>query len=181
MFRIIGFFLLGMMPLASAWAAPGDAAVRQAQQAFAARKLADLERAAREVPADHVLTPYVEFWRLMLESRSEDARIADFLARYPGSRMAEALRADWLKRRAREVWPFFAEYPRLRIRSRISVTPTVQNGRRATTATSARRWPQVHRTRPAVGLHAAARAPDCGRTDRPGRRLAAPAARARSR
>src|SRR5512139_3899625 len=108
MFRIIGFFLLGMMPLASAWAAPGDAAVRQAQQAFAARKLADLQRAARDVPADHVLTPYVEFWRLMLESRSEDARIADFLARYPGSRLAEALRADWLKSLgAREAWPLW--------------------------------------------------------------------------
>jgi soluble lytic murein transglycosylase len=115
MFRIIGFFLLGMMPLASAWASPGDAAVRQAQQAFAARKLADLERAARDVPADHVLSPYVEFWRLMLESRSEDARIADFLARYPGSRMAEVLRADWLKSLgAREAWPLYlAEYPRL--------------------------------------------------------------------
>src|SRR5512143_574788 len=115
MLRIIVLFLLAMLPLASAWAAPGDAAVRQAQQAYAARKLADLERAAREVPADHVLAPYVEFWRLMLESRSEDARIADFLARYPGSRLAEALRADWLKSLgAREAWPLYlAEYPRL--------------------------------------------------------------------
>jgi soluble lytic murein transglycosylase len=77
--------------------APGDAAVLQAQQAFAARKLANLERAARDVPADHVLAPYVEYWRLVLTSRTDDVRVADFLARYPGSRMAEALRADWLK------------------------------------------------------------------------------------
>lgn len=115
MLRIIGFFLLGMLPLTAAWAAPGDAAVRQAQQAFAARKPADLERAARAVPADHVLSSYVEFWRLTLAARSEDARITDFLARYPGSRLAEALRADWLKSLgAREAWPLYlAEYPRL--------------------------------------------------------------------
>ncbi|MDO9635375.1 MAG: lytic murein transglycosylase, partial [Thiobacillus sp.] len=86
-----------------------------AQQAFAARKLANLEQAARRVPADHVLAPYVEYWRLMLSSRTDDARIADFLARYPGSRMADALRADWLKSLgAREAWPqYLPEYSRL--------------------------------------------------------------------
>lgn len=96
-------------------AAPGDAAVLQAQQAFAARKLTILERAAAEVPDDHVLAPYVEYWRLMLASRNDDARIADFLARYPGSRLAEMLRADWLKSLgARAAWPqVLAEYPRL--------------------------------------------------------------------
>ncbi|HJX57510.1 MAG TPA: lytic murein transglycosylase, partial [Thiobacillus sp.] len=115
MLRIVGFFLLGALSATSAWAAPGDAAVVQAQQAFAARKLANLERAARDVPADHVLSPYIEYWRLMLTSRTEDARIADFLARYPGSRMAETLRADWLKSLGvREAWPaYLAEYPRL--------------------------------------------------------------------
>jgi len=111
----IGFFLLLALSAAPAWAAPGDAAVLKAQQAFAARKLANLEHAARGVPAGHVLAPYVEYWRLMLTSRTDDARIADFLARYPGSRMAEALRADWLKSLgARAAWPLYlAEYPRL--------------------------------------------------------------------
>jgi soluble lytic murein transglycosylase len=115
MLRISGFFLLGMLSAASGWAATGDAAVLQAQQAFAARSLTNLERAARDVPADHVLSPYVDYWRLMLSSRTEDARIADFLARYPGSRMAESLRADWLKSLGvREAWPvYLAEYPRL--------------------------------------------------------------------
>lgn len=86
----------------------------RAQQAFAARKAAALERAAREVPADHLLAPYVEYWRLQL-GPAGDAQIADFLARYPGSRLAEALRADWLKSLgAREAWPLYlAEYPRL--------------------------------------------------------------------
>ena len=109
------FFLLGILSVAPVWAASGDAAVLQAQQAFAARKLADLERAARDVPDDHVLRPYVEYWRLALAGRNDDARIADFLATYPGSRLAEMLRADWLKSLgAREAWPLYlAEYPRL--------------------------------------------------------------------
>ncbi|HEY9097287.1 MAG TPA: transglycosylase SLT domain-containing protein [Thiobacillus sp.] len=108
-------FLLGMLPTVPVQAASGDAAVRQAQQAFAARKLANLERAARDVPDDHVLQPYVEYWRLALSGRNDDARIADFLARYPGSRVAEMARADWLKSLgAREAWPLYlAEYPRL--------------------------------------------------------------------
>ena len=115
MFRIFFFLLLGALSAAAVQAAPGDTAVLQAQQAFVARKLANLERAARDVPADHVLAPYVEYWRLMLTSRTEDARLADFLARYPGSRMADMLRADWLKSLGvREAWPaYLAEYPRL--------------------------------------------------------------------
>ena len=112
---MIVFFLLGALSATPVWAAPGDAAVLQAQQAFASRKSANLDRAARDVPADHVLSPYVEFWRLMLTNASDDARIADFLARHPGSRMAESLRADWLKSLGvREAWPLYlAEYPRL--------------------------------------------------------------------
>ena len=111
----MAFFLLGMLPVATGWAASGDAAVQQAQQAFATRNLANLERAARNVPDDHVLLPYVEYWRLVLASRNDDARITDFLARYPGSRLAEMLRADWLKSLgAREAWSLYLiEYPRL--------------------------------------------------------------------
>ncbi len=115
MLRIIGFILLGALCAAPARAAPGDAAVLQAQQAYAAGKRADLERAAREVPSGHVLAPYVEYWGLVLASGTDDARIADFLARHPGSRLAEALRAEWLKSLgAREAWSrYLTEYPRL--------------------------------------------------------------------
>jgi peptidoglycan lytic transglycosylase len=115
MLRIIGLILLATLFPQPGWAAPGDAAVVQAQQAYVQRKLPNLERAARAVPAGHVLSPYVEYWRLMLSSGVDDARIADFLARYPGSRTAEMLRADWLKSLgAREAWPIYlAEFPRL--------------------------------------------------------------------
>lgn len=115
MLRIIGLLVLGGLLATPAWAASGDAAVREAQQAFSARKLVNLERAARDVPADHALAIYVEFWRLSMSSRHDDARIADFLARNEGSRVAEMVRADWLKSLgARSAWPtYVAEYPRL--------------------------------------------------------------------
>ena len=115
MVRLICLVLFGVIAISPALAAPGDAAVLQARQAYAARQTSVLERAARQVPADHVLSPYVEYWRLMLVRNDDDARIADFLARYPGSLMAEGLRADWLKSLgARADWAkVLVEYPRL--------------------------------------------------------------------
>jgi soluble lytic murein transglycosylase len=115
MVRLICLVLFGVISISPALAAPGDAAVLQARRAYAARQASALDRAARQVPADHVLSPYVEYWRLMLGRNDDDARIADFLARYPGSLMAEDLRADWLKSLgARADWPLYlAEYPRL--------------------------------------------------------------------
>lgn len=103
------------MSVTAVWAAPGDDAVQRAQEAYAVRKPTELSRAARDVPPDHVLAPYVEYWQLMLSGRTDDARIADFLARYPGSRLAEAVRADWLKSLgARQAWPaYLGEYVRL--------------------------------------------------------------------
>ena len=116
MIRNIWLVLMGLLLGEPVAAAPGDAAVLQAQQAFAARKPADLERATRKVPADHVLLPYVEYWQLMLGlPHAGDDRIASFLAAYPGSWLAERLRAEWLKELGRrEMWPaYLAEYPRL--------------------------------------------------------------------
>jgi len=116
MIRIVLFVLIGFLWGTQAAAAPGDTAVQQAQQAFAARKAANFEKAARAVPSDHVLKPYVEYWRLMLDfPRAGDDRIADFLAANPDSRLAETLRGEWLKTLgSRAAWPaYLAEYPRL--------------------------------------------------------------------
>jgi len=116
MLKLLCCLILSLVTALPVWAEePGDAAVLRAHAAYAARQAAALERVAAEVPGDHVLSPYVEYWRLMLSGRNNDAYIADFLARYPGSRLAEALRADWLKTLgARAAWPqYLAEYPRL--------------------------------------------------------------------
>ncbi|MFP5380746.1 MAG: transglycosylase SLT domain-containing protein [Gammaproteobacteria bacterium] len=114
---IAACLLLGSLSGTSAIAAPGDEAVRQAQQAFVARKSAELARVVQSVPADHVLAPQVEFWQLLLAlPAASDDRIAAFLAAHPGSWMAERLRAEWLKELGRrELWPAYrAEFARLR-------------------------------------------------------------------
>jgi len=116
MLRIVFLSLMVLLWWMPAAAAPGDSAVQKAQRAYAARKPADLAKAARAVPADHVLRPYVDYWQLMLElARAGDDRIADFLATYPETRLAESLRGEWLKTLgARSSWPaYVAEYPRL--------------------------------------------------------------------
>lgn len=116
MVRMIVWLLIGGLWGAPAAAAPGDAAVKQAQQAFVARKPADLARAVARLPADHVLAPYGAFWQLMLDlPRVDDDRVSDFLAAHPGSWLAERLRAEWLKQLGRrELWPAVrAEFPRL--------------------------------------------------------------------
>lgn len=115
MMKFFCVLILGLFTALPVWAASGDAAVQRAHAAYTARQVANLDRAAADVPADHVLSPYVEYWRLMLSGRGDEARIVDFLARYPDSRVAESLRADWLKSLgARAAWPqYLAEYPRL--------------------------------------------------------------------
>lgn len=116
MFRAFCLALLCVFVAASAAAAPGDTAVLKAREAWVAKKPAAFERVAQDVPADHVLAPYVEYWRLTLVARADDQRVLDYLARHPGSRPAELLRADWLKTLgARGDWTrYLAEYARLK-------------------------------------------------------------------
>jgi soluble lytic murein transglycosylase len=115
MFRAFCLALLFACVALPAVAASGDSAILKARQAWAAKQTKAFERAVQDVPADHVLAPYVEYWRLTLPTRNDDQRVADFLARYPGSRPAELLSADWLKTLgARGDWArYLAEYPRL--------------------------------------------------------------------
>jgi len=109
------FVVISVAAAGSAAAAPGDDGVLRARAAYLERQPAQFERAARTVPADHVLTPYVEYWRLMLKDRDRDADVAAFLSRYPGTRLAESVRADWLRTLGtRADWTrYLAEYPRL--------------------------------------------------------------------
>jgi soluble lytic murein transglycosylase len=88
----------------------------RARQAHYARDLARFEKYAALIPPAHPLSPYLAYWRLEGNAGpASDDRITDFLATYPGSWLAERVRADWLKQLGRrEMWPaFLAEYPRL--------------------------------------------------------------------
>jgi hypothetical protein len=68
--------------------------------AHAAFRAGDRERLARSAPLleGHLLEQYVDYWRL--KQRQDDAsstEIRAFLAKYPGSYLAERLRAEWLR------------------------------------------------------------------------------------
>ncbi|MEQ1662628.1 MAG: transglycosylase SLT domain-containing protein [Thiobacillus sp.] len=113
--RILITMWVGLVAL-PVFAAPGDDAVLSAQSAYAAKRATQLDAAARDVPSDHTLVPYVEFWQWMQAlPRIDDGRTATLLATYPGSWIAERVRAEWLKDLGRrEMWPaYLAEFPRL--------------------------------------------------------------------
>ncbi len=67
------------------------------------------EQHARRLPADHLLQPYLAFWRLKANNNHE-ARIR-FIGQYPDSVLAETLRADLAREAARRGdWPAYASW-----------------------------------------------------------------------
>ena len=88
------------------------AAVREAHDAWRDGNAARLNQVA---PLLHnpVMRPYADYWQIRLAP--EDKRIQEFLARYPGTFLAERLREDWLRGVARRGdWALLARaYPAL--------------------------------------------------------------------
>ncbi len=75
-----------------------DAALQAAREAFRA---GDRQRLSQRLPelAGHPLADYAEFWLLALRlqaGEAQDAEARDFLARHPGTWLADRLRAEWL-------------------------------------------------------------------------------------
>ena len=96
-------------------AQPSDLDFAAARDAYRAGDLARLERLAPTLK-DHLLEPYVEYWRLRLKLDDADpAIVRAFLARYAELPLAERLRGEWLKSLGkRGAWDLFAaEYPAL--------------------------------------------------------------------
>ncbi len=94
---------------------PQDAALLAARDAFEANHRTKLAALAPKLKG-HVLEPYVEYWQLFFRLPGASAEdIRDFLSRYPGTALAEQLRADWLKVLGKSGrWELFqAEYPAL--------------------------------------------------------------------
>src|SRR5258707_6529363 len=76
---------------------PQDAALLAARDAFEANQRTKLAALAPKLK-DHLLEPYVEYWQLFFKLPGASAEeVRDFLSRYPGTALAEQLRADWLK------------------------------------------------------------------------------------
>lgn len=108
---VLAFLVSLAAPYAHADAGDDFLAARSAWAAGEARKY---ERAAGKVPADSVFQPYLAYWSVVRQIE-DDAKVADFLASYPGSWLAEKLRAEWLRSLGkRELWPaYLAEFAKL--------------------------------------------------------------------
>ncbi len=74
-----------------------DELIVSAQAAFRAGDALKLSRYAASLEG-HVLLPYVEYWQLKLRlDEMPSPEVRAYLAKYPGSYLADRLRADWLK------------------------------------------------------------------------------------
>jgi soluble lytic murein transglycosylase len=98
------FLLLSVLSLAVAGtagaqprAAASDENFLRAYDAFRAGDALRLQRVSSQL-GGHVLTPYLEYWRLKIRLEDmPDAEVRAFLDKQAGSFLAERLRADWLK------------------------------------------------------------------------------------
>ena len=96
--------------------AVGDDEFLQVRQAHAAGNTAIFEKNAAQLSPAHPLFSYLAYWRLQRGANlANDDLVTDFLSTYPGTWLAERVRAEWLKQLGRrEMWPaYLAEYPRL--------------------------------------------------------------------
>lgn len=85
-----------------------------ARQAWAAGDMRRFDQYAAKIPADSARYPYIAYWKIA-RRLEDDAKLADFLASYADSWLAERLRSDWLKDLGRrEMWPaYLTEFPKL--------------------------------------------------------------------
>ncbi|MCK9259881.1 MAG: transglycosylase SLT domain-containing protein [Azoarcus sp.] len=102
----------------SAFGQQGEARILAAREAIRTGDRNTLERLAQQ-PDTHLLDPYVRYWLLLNKLARPEAppatELADFLMQEAGSVLAERLRADWLRRLAKDSdWAGFLRlYPDL--------------------------------------------------------------------
>lgn len=110
--RLLGIFLF--VPLLAA-AGPADDRFAAAREAFRKGERVRLARAVDALQGSE-LRPWAEYWQLRLKLEDGDSEgVPGFLAREPGSYLAEKLRGDWLRAlgKKRDWAPFEQEYGKL--------------------------------------------------------------------
>ena len=114
--RFLQYVVVSLTACSVAWGADGDEDFLRARQAHAAGDTSRFEQSASRLSPTHPLFPYLAYWRLQKGAAlANDDRVTDFLSTYPGTWLAERVRAEWLKQLGRrEMWPaYLAEFPRL--------------------------------------------------------------------
>lgn len=101
--------LLQAVLMVPAWAA-WEKDFLAAREAFQKGRMDRFERYARKLPEDHLLRPYLSFWRLRANNDNLNARLK-FIKQHPDSLLAEVLRADLAREAARrEDWAAYESW-----------------------------------------------------------------------
>ncbi|MCU0841879.1 MAG: lytic transglycosylase domain-containing protein [Thiobacillaceae bacterium] len=95
-------------------ALPAVAAVEKdflaAREAYQKGRHERFEQHARKIPAEHVLQPYLKYWRLRASNRGPEAR-AQFIAQNPDTPLSDYFRAELARAAARAGdWPSFQSW-----------------------------------------------------------------------
>lgn len=117
-FSWAGVIAIALLAATGAFAQVNDSRFLSARDAIRSGDRATLERLAAQ-PDSHPLDPYVRYWLLFNKLARIDppptSELAEFLVQEAGSMLAERLRADWLRRLAKDSdWSAFLQlYPDL--------------------------------------------------------------------
>jgi len=106
-------FLLCVLTLASANVqASVESDFQTAREAYQKGKFEHFFKVAARFPEDHLLAPYIRFWRMKADSASSAEQQA-FILQYADSPLSNRLRADLARQYGRDAnWPaFLATYP----------------------------------------------------------------------
>ena len=106
-------FALRLALLAVLAASPALASVegsfQAAREAYQKGRMDRFNAHAAKIPSDHLLAPYIQFWRLKSNSPGVDEQLA-FIARNPDSHLADRLRTDLARQFGHnENWSAFRE------------------------------------------------------------------------
>jgi soluble lytic murein transglycosylase len=104
-------FFTSLLILLVGVAAPVFASVetnfQAARDAYQKGRFERFESAAAKIPSDHLLAPYIRYWRLKSNSPSFAAQL-DFIALNPDSHLSDRLRGDLARQFGKEEnWPAF--------------------------------------------------------------------------
>lgn len=86
-----------------------EANFQAARDAYQKGRFERFNTYAAKIPADHLLAPYIRFWRLKSNLPGVQAQL-DFIAEYPNSHLSDRLRGDLARLFGKEEnWPAFRE------------------------------------------------------------------------
>ena len=106
-------FIIRLALLAALAASPAFASVetsyQAAREAFNKGRMDRFHAHAAKVPQDHLLAPYIQYWRLKSNSPTVEDQLA-FIERYPDTQLSDRVRADLARLFGQgENWPAFRQ------------------------------------------------------------------------